>query len=347
MTELAIDPPAPAEVDVLMEVKDLTMHFVVRKGFLGRSVTNVRAVDGVDLSVRAGEALGLVGETGCGKTTLGRCIARAYDPTRGQILYREKDGSVVDAAALGRGRLKPYRRDVRVVFQDPYSSLNPRMTLLQIIGEPLKVHHVASGRELEEKVADLLKRVGLRPEYMRRYPHAFSGGERQRISIARALALDPRLVIADEAVSALDVSVRAQILNLLEDLQAESQLTYLFITHDLSVVDYLCQRVAVMYLGRIVELGETQSVYESPQHPYTESLLSAIPKPDPRARKRLRIRSTGELPDPSKPPSGCHFHTRCAYAKEICMVQTPLLRQTRPGHLAACHFSEELELAGV
>ena len=348
MTEHPIAPLAPAEDGVILDVRDLSMHFVVRKGFLGRSVTNVRAVDNVDLSVRAGEALGLVGETGCGKTTLGRCIARAYDPTGGQILYRQNGGTLIDAAQLTRKQLKAYRREVRVVFQDPYSSLNPRMTLLQIIGEPLKVHHVASGAELEDRVADLLKRVGLRPEYLRRYPHAFSGGERQRISIARALSLNPRLVIADEAVSALDVSVRAQILNLLEDLQAVSELRYLLITHDLSVVDYLCQRVAVMYLGRIVELADTQSVYENPQHPYTEALLSAIPKPDPRERnKRLRIKSSGELPDPSNPPAGCHFHTRCAYAKDICKIEVPPLRQTKPGRLAACHFAEELDLAGA
>jgi peptide/nickel transport system ATP-binding protein len=235
-----------------------------------------------------------------------------------------------------------------MIFQDPYSSLNPRMTLLQIIGDPLRIHHVASGSELEDRVAELLRKVGLRPEYIRRYPHAFSGGERQRISIARALALAPRLVVADEPVSALDVSVRAQILNLLEDLQAESQLTYLMITHDLSVVDYLCHRVTVMYLGRIVELADTQEVYNDPQHPYTEALLSAIPKPDPRARnRRARIKSSGELPDPSNPPAGCYFHTRCAYAKDVCKVQDPPLRQVKPGHWAACHFSEELTLAGA
>jgi peptide/nickel transport system ATP-binding protein len=331
-----------------MEVRNLTMHFAIRKGFLGRDGGSVRAVEGVDLSIRTGEALGLVGETGCGKTTLGRCIARAYEPTAGELLYRREDGVVVDAARLSGAALKPYRREVRVIFQDPYSSLNPRMTLLQIIGEPLKVHGVASGKELEERVAALLRRVGLRPEYLRRYPHAFSGGERQRISIARALSLSPRLVVADEAVSALDVSVRAQILNLLEELQAESSLTYLLITHDLSVVDYLCDRVAVMYLGRVVELADTQQLYERPKHPYTEALLSAIPKPDPRARdRRERIKSSGELPDPSNPPTGCYFHTRCAYAKDVCAKESPPLRDVGDGRLAACHFAEQLELKGA
>jgi peptide/nickel transport system ATP-binding protein len=330
----------------LLEVRGLSKHFAIRKGFLGRDAGSVRAVDDVDLSVRKGEAIGLVGETGCGKTTLGRCIARAYEPTSGSILYRREDGETIDAATLGKRDLKPYRRDVRVVFQDPYSSLNPRMTLLQIIGEPLKVHGIASGSELEERVAGLLRKVGLRPEYLRRYPHAFSGGERQRVSIARALALDPRLVVADEAVSALDVSVRAQILNLLDDLQAENDLTYLMITHDLSVVDYICDRVAVMYLGRIVELADTQSVYDDPQHPYTEALLSAIPKPDPRQRlTRERITFSGELPDPSNPPPGCPFHTRCAYARDVCATDKPPLRPVKDGHLAACHFSEELQLA--
>src|SRR6185312_13953342 len=235
-----------------------------------------------------------------------------------------------------------------VVFQDPYSSLNPRMTLLQLIGEPLKIHGVASGRELEDRVAELLRKVGLRPEYIRRYPHAFSGGERQRVSIARALALDPRLVIADEAVSALDVSVRAQILNLLEDLQAESDLTYLVITHDLRVVDYLCQRVAVMYLGRVVELAETAEVYARPQHPYTEALLSAILDPDPRERSRRgRVRSKGEMPDASNPPAGCPFHPRCAYAQDVCRTEAPPLAQSRTGHWSACHFAGQLELTGA
>jgi peptide/nickel transport system ATP-binding protein len=337
-----------ADDGALLELKGLSMQFLTRRGLRGKVTSAVRAVDGVDLSVRHGEALGLVGETGCGKTTLGRCVVRAYDPTAGEMLYRSRNGTVTDVAKLRRKDLKAYRREVRVVFQDPYSSLNPRMTLLDIIGEPLKMHGVASGSALEDRVAELLRRVGLRPEYLRRYPHAFSGGQRQRVSIARALALDPRLVIADEAVSALDVSVRAQILNLLEDLQTESELTYLLITHDLSVVDYLCDRVAVMYLGRIVELADTQEVYGAPQHPYTETLLSAIPKPDPRQRHaRARIKSAGELPDPSDPPSGCPFHTRCAYAQDRCAVEPPPLREVSPGHWSACHFSEALTLAAA
>jgi len=330
---------------VLIDVKDLSMHFVTRKGIRARVVSNVRAVENVTLEIRDGEALGLVGETGCGKTTLGRCIVRAYEPTSGQILYRQSDGAVIDAAKLSKKQLKAYQGDVRLVFQDPYSSLNPRMTLLEIIGEPLLMHGMSSRTDREDKVSELLEKVGLRPEFMRRYPHAFSGGQRQRVSIARALALDPRMVIADEAVSALDVSVRAQILNLLEDLQAQSQLTYLMITHDLSVVDYLCQRVAVMYLGRVVELADTQAVYGNPQHPYTEALLSAIPKPDPRLRgSRLRIPARGEMPDAGNAPAGCPFHTRCSYVKDICKVEVPPLRETAPGQWAACHRAEELTL---
>jgi len=334
--------------DVLLEVKDLSMHFVTRKGLRAHVVSNVRALENVTLAIREGEALGLVGETGCGKTTLGRCIVRAYEPTAGQILYRQRDGAVVDVAQLRKKKLKPYQGEVRLVFQDPYSSLNPRMTLLEIIGEPLLMHGMSSRHDREDKVSELLSKVGLRPEFMRRYPHAFSGGQRQRVSIARALALDPRMVIADEAVSALDVSVRAQILNLLEDLQAESQLTYLMITHDLSVVDYLCQRVAVMYLGRVVELADTQQVYNNPQHPYTEALLSAIPKPDPRLRNsRPRITARGEMPDASNAPSGCPFHTRCAYVKEVCQTEVPPLRETARGQWAACHRAEELALTPI
>ncbi len=338
-----------AEMDnALLEVKDLSMHFVKRKGLRAKVVSNVRALEEVSLSVAAGEALGLVGETGCGKTTLGRCIVRAYEPTSGQILYRRPGGAVIDATHLRGKALKPYQGEVRLVFQDPYSSLNPRMTLLQIIGEPLLMHGVGARSEREDRVAELLRKVGLRPEFMHRYPHAFSGGQRQRVSIARALALDPRMVVADEAVSALDVSVRAQILNLLADLQDESGLTYLMITHDLSVVDYLCQRVAVMYLGRIVELAPTEEVYKNPQHPYTETLLAAIPKPDPRLRlQRQRITVRGEMPDAGNAPPGCPFHTRCVYAQDICKVQVPPLRETSTGHQVACHRAEELTLTPI
>jgi peptide/nickel transport system ATP-binding protein len=330
--------PTPA----LLEVRDLRMYFPARRG------EQVRAVDGVSFFVLPGETLGLVGESGCGKTTTGRCILRAYDPTSGEILYRSADGSVVDLARLARRQLRRYHREIRMIFQDPYSSLNPRMPVLEIVGEPLKVNKVASGRALEDRVAQLLRRVGLRPEYMRRYPHAFSGGERQRIGIARALALDPRLVVADEAVSALDVSVRAQILNLLQDLQRELDLTYIFVAHDLSVVEYLCDRVAVMYVGKLVEVAETEELYLKPMHPYSEALLSAVPVPDPRLRgKKARIVLQGEVADPSNPPSGCYFHPRCAYAQARCQTEEPALRQITPGHYAACHFSEELNLRGV
>lgn len=263
--------------DVLLELRDLKMHFPIKQGFFSRTVGHVKAVDDVDLKIRRGETLGLVGESGCGKTTLGRCILRSYEPTAGEILYHEKDGGTADLAKLSSRALKPYRREIRMVFQDPNSSLNPRMTLLQIVGEPLKVNNVASGQELEDRVAELLRRVGLRPEYMSRYPHAFSGGERQRVSIARALALDPRFVVADEAVSALDVSVRAQILNLLLDLVEELSLTLVFVSHDLSVVRFLCERVAVLHGGRLVEEGPTEAVWNDPREAYTAALLAAVP----------------------------------------------------------------------
>ncbi len=333
---------------VLLEVRNLRMHFPIRKGFLRRLVGAVRAVDDVNFFVRSGETLGLVGESGCGKTTTGRCILRAYTPTSGEILYRQADGQIVDLAKLNEAGLKPFRREIRLIFQDPYSSLNPRMTLLEIVGDPLKLNNVVSGKELEERVAYLLRRVGLRPEYMHRYPHAFSGGERQRIGIARSLALDPRLVVADEAVSALDVSVRAQILNLLQDLQQEFGLTYIFVAHDLSVVEYLCDRVAVMYVGKLVELAKTEELYLNPRHPYTEALMSAVPKPNPRQRGRgKRIILEGDVADPANPPKGCYFHPRCRYAKERCSQETPTLRSLGGDHFVACHFAEELTLRGV
>ena len=332
----------------LLEVRDLRMHFPVRRGLFRRQAGWVRAVDGVTFSIREGETLGLVGESGCGKSTTGRCVLRVYQPTGGQIVYRRADGQVVDLSNVDEASLRPIRKEIRMVFQDPYSSLNPRMTLLDIVGEPLRVHHIISGRQLEERVAWLLRRVGLRPEYMRRYPHAFSGGERQRVGIARALALDPRLVVADEAVSALDVSVRAQILNLLQDLQREFNLTYLFIAHDLSVVEYLCDRVAVMYVGKLVEVAGTAELYARPKHPYTEALLSAVPKPDPSLRgRRRRIILQGEVADPANPPSGCAFHPRCRYATDRCRTEVPALRDTGDGHLAACHYAEELSLRGA
>ena len=332
--------------DTLLEVRDLKMHFPIKRGFWQRVAGYVKAVDDVNINIRRSETLGLVGESGCGKTTIGRCIARVYQPTAGEILYRENGSGAVDLAKLSNRELKPYRRSVRMIFQDPYSSLSPRMTVYDIISDPLRIHHmVDNNREMEDRIARLLRQVGLRPEFMRRYPHAFSGGQRQRISIARALALQPNLLIADEAVSALDVSVRAQILNLLNDLQSEYNLTYLFISHDLSVVEYIADRVAVMYVGKLVELADTRSLYAMPKHPYTEALLSAVPKPDPR-RVSNRIILEGDVPDPANPPSGCYFHPRCRYVKDRCKVEAPALREVG-GHMVACHFAEELELRGV
>jgi peptide/nickel transport system ATP-binding protein len=336
------------DATTLLEVRNLKMYFPITAGFARRVVGHVQAVDDVSFAIRQGETFGLVGESGCGKTTTGRCILRAYKPTAGQILYREPNGQVVDLTPLSNTQLKPYRRQIRMIFQDPFSSLNPRMPVLDIVGDPLKVNQIAKGKELEERVAVLLRRVGLRPEYMRRYPHAFSGGERQRIGIARALALEPRLIVADEAVSALDVSVRAQILNLMQDLQEEMALTYLFVSHDLSIIEYICDRVVVMYVGKIVEVAETARLFHQPQHPYTEALLSAVPKPDPRQRRRRqRIVLEGDVADPAHPPSGCYFHPRCRYAKPRCSQESPALRPVEPGHYVACHYAEELALQGV
>jgi peptide/nickel transport system ATP-binding protein len=340
--------PKPALAMPLLEVDNLEVHFPIGGGFLSRSHGTLKAVDGVSFTILKGETLGLVGESGCGKTTTGRSIVRALEPTGGKINYFRENGSSIDVTKLSNRELKPLRKEIRMVFQDPFSSLNPRMTVMQAVGEPLKTFNVSSGKQRERQIADLLAKVGLRPEYMRRYPHAFSGGERQRISIARALALDPRLVVLDEAVSALDVSVRAQILNLLSDLQHEFDLTYLFISHDLSVIEHICDRVAVMYVGKLIEVAPTDDLFREPFHPYTETLMSAVPVPDPRLRnRRKRIKPEGEVADPVNPPSGCYFHPRCKYSQARCSVETPPLREITPGRFAACHFSEDLNLLGV
>ena len=307
---------------------------------------HVRAVDGVSFEIREGETLGLVGESGCGKTTTARCILRAIEPTRGQILFRTAAGTSPDILRLSPSELRALRREMQMIFQDPFTSLNPRMTLLDIVGEPLLVHGMNNRRDREERVAELLRLVGLRPEYMRRFPHAFSGGERQRIGIARALALHPRLVIADEPVSALDVSVQAQILNLLLDLQDELHLTYLFVAHDLSVVKHISNRVAVMYVGRMAELATTDALFSAPKHPYTAALLSAVPEPDPRLRSR-RIVLQGEVANPADPPTGCYFHPRCPYAIDICRTHTPAWEEVAPQHFVSCHRAQELQLSGV
>jgi peptide/nickel transport system ATP-binding protein len=342
--------PDTPDVEDLLVVRDLRKHFPIRKGFLGKVVGQVRAVDGVSFELPEGETLGLVGESGCGKTTTSRLIMHGYLPTSGEIRFRDDGLGWVNIPDLNKHQLRQVRRNVQMIFQDPYSSLNPRMTLLQIIGEPLLVNGVAKGSALQDQVAELMHRVGLPPEYMVRYPHAFSGGQRQRVGIARALALRPQLVVCDEPVSALDVSIQAQTLNLLQDLQEEFGLTYLFVAHDLAVVQHVSQRVAMMYAGRLVELAETDELFFHPLHPYTEALLSAVPTTDPLKRKS-RIYLPGNVPDLANPPTGCHFHPRCRYAIERCRLETPPLRDLGapggPSHLVACHRAEELTLQGV
>ena len=332
--------------ETLLEVNDLVKHFPIRRGFLRRQTGAVKAVDGVSFFIREGETLGLVGESGCGKTTTGRCLLRAIEPTAGEVRFRDKELGWVDVASLEKDDLKRLRRNMQMIFQDPYSSLNPRMTLLQIVGEPLLVNKVARGKALEDRVAELLRVVGLRPEYMVRYPHAFSGGQRQRIGVARALALNPKFIVCDEPVSALDVSIQAQILNLLQDLQEQFGLTYLFVAHDLSVIEHISDRVAVMYVGKLVEMAETEELFLHPMMPYTEALMSAVPKPDPRMRSK-RIVLEGDVADPSNPPPGCYFHPRCRYAIDRCRQELPMLRELGPDHFVACHRAEELSLAGV
>jgi peptide/nickel transport system ATP-binding protein len=330
---------------VLLDVRGLRKHFPIRRGLLRKTVGLVKAVDDVTFFVRKGETLSLVGESGCGKTTTSRCILRAIKPTAGEVLLTEGDRTV-DVTTLPKQELRSLRRQMQMIFQDPFSSLNPRMTLVDIVGEPLLVHGVGNARERTDRVVELLELVGLRPEYMQRYPHAFSGGQRQRIGIARALALNPRLVVADEPVSALDVSVQAQILNLLLELQDRLGLTYLFVAHDMSVVKHISARVAVMYVGRIVEMAPTEQLFATPKHPYTEALLSAVPIPDPRQRAE-RIVLQGEVADPAHTPPGCHFHPRCRYARDVCRTDAPPQEEVAPNHFVRCHFARELTLQGV
>ncbi len=331
----------------ILKVRGLKKYFPIQQGLRKKVIGHVKAVDDVSFDIYQGETLGLVGESGCGKSTTARLLLRAYDATAGDIQFK-MNNNWVNIPQLDRPGLKKLRREMQMIFQDPYSSLNPRMTLLQIVGEPLIVHGLAkaNSQEIRDRVAHLLEIVGLRPEYMERYPHAFSGGQRQRIGIARALALNPSFIAADEAVSALDVSIQAQTINLLQDLQEEFNLTYLFITHDLSVVQHISDRVGVMYVGKLVEIAPTRKLFFSPQHPYTEALLTAVPKPDPRLAKR-RVPLQGEVADPSNPPSGCYFHPRCPYAIDKCKTESPVLQEISDGHHVSCHRTQELELKGV
>lgn len=335
-----------SENNVLLDVQGLKKHFPIRRGLFKRVVGHVKAVDGINFFIREGETLGLVGESGCGKTTAGRTILHLLEPTAGTVRFKDPKQGWVDIATKSRQELQSIRPNMQIIFQDPFMSLNPRMTVKRIVAEPLIINKVAAGQELTDRVAETLRVVGLRPEYMSRYPHAFSGGQRQRIGIARALTLRPKLIICDEPVSALDVSIQAQVLNLLEDLQGDFDLTYLFIAHDLSVVEHICNRVAVMYVGKLVEVASTEELYYNPKHPYTEALMAAVPKPDPRQRDRP-IKLPGEVASPVNPPSGCYFHPRCRYAKPICSQEEPALREVEKDHWVSCHFAEELSLRGV
>ncbi len=349
----------------VIEVKNLKKYYPITRGFLRRTVGQVKAVDDVSFQVARGETLALVGESGCGKTTTGRCVVRAIEPTAGEVLFHKSSGeqnsgqqnsgeATINITALERAQLRYEQRFLGMIFQDPFSSLNPRMTVLESIGEPFVTRNLLRNRrQLEDRVAALLQAVRLDPDYMYRYPHAFSGGQRQRIAIARALALNPQFIVADEPVSALDVSVQAQILSLLKELQQEQQLTYLFITHNLAVVEYISDRVAVMYVGKIVELGETETLFAQPRHPYTEALLSAVPhiETDDSGRKRERILLEGDVADPANVPTGCSFHPRCPYVQSICRTEEPPLLNIAPAdappHFSRCHFATELELQGV
>jgi len=339
--------------EILLEVRHLKKYFPVRKGILQRVVAQVKAVDDIDLDIKRGETLGLVGESGCGKTTAGRTLIRLYDPTEGEIIFRSqrlaKPGEAcreINIAKTSYAEIKALRRDIQIIFQDPFSSLDPRMTVGAVVGEPLRVFGVGRGTEREDRIRGLLVAVGLKPDHMRRYPHEFSGGQRQRIGIARALALNPKLIVADEPVSSLDVSIQAQVINLLEDLQKEFGLTYLFITHNLSIVKHISNRVAVMYLGKIMELAETETLFFNPKHPYTEALMSAVPVPNPDYRVE-QILLEGDVPSPINPPSGCPFHPRCLYVKDRCREEIPEYRDLGSEHFVRCHFADSLNLRSL
>jgi len=341
-----------ADANILLSVKGLKKYFLIQRGVLRKVVGYVKAVDDISFFVREGETLGLVGESCCGKTTAARTIIRLYEPTAGDIYFKtakfSSDGKpqMVNLREMDKEQMKLLRQEMSIIFQDPVGSLNPRMSVFDIIAEPMVIHGRGKGPEAEQTIIQLLERVGLRPEHMRRYPHEFSGGQRQRIGIARALALNPRLVFCDEPVSALDVSIQAQTLNLLQDLQADFDLAYVFVAHDLSVVQHISDRVAVMYVGKLVEMADSDTLYNNPLHPYTEALMSAVPKPDP-LYKSERIIMKGDVADPSNPPPGCYFHPRCDYAKDICSQEEPEFRELKPDHFAACHRADELQLRGV
>ena len=334
-----------SEQNVVLEVKNLKKYFPVQQGLLRKTVGYVKAVDDVSLHVLEGETLGVVGESGCGKTTLGRCIVRLYDVTAGEINLHYGD-QILPITRLDKKDMRNLRRTVQIIFQDPFASLNPRMNILETVGEPLLVNGLARGRELEDQVKNVISQVGLRVEHLRRYPHSFSGGQRQRIGIARALVVNPRLVVADEPVSALDVSIQAQILNLLKQLQAEYGLTYIFVSHDMSVIRYISDRIAVMYAGKLVEVGPKEELLTHPRHPYTEALLAAVPKTAKHHRGKRTI-LPGEPPDLINVPSGCVLHPRCKYAKDICKTEEPELKLIGDNHYVSCHFTDELELAGI
>jgi peptide/nickel transport system ATP-binding protein len=343
---------ATKKADLILDVKGMKKYFPIQKGLLKRVVGNVKAVDDVSFYLREGETLGLVGESGCGKTTVSRTIIRLYEPTAGTAHFRTALFStsgkpeMVNIFDLDKDQMKRIRREVSMIFQDPINSLNPRMSIFDIVSEPMVIHGMKVGPEMEETVITLLERVGLRKEHIRRYPHEFSGGQRQRIGIARALSMNPKIIFCDEPVSALDVSIQAQTLNLLQDLQADFNLSYVFVAHDLSVVQHISDRVAVMYVGKIAEMAHSDALYNEPLHPYTEALMSAVPKPDPRYESE-RIIMQGDVADPSNPPPGCYFHPRCRYAIDRCSIETPEFRELKPDHFVACHRAEELTLKGV